>query len=184
MITPKLIGNIIFTFILGITIVEISVILLFPAIISKSIIYPMCKSISEQIWWHYRAQCHQMPIRSLFFENIQLPVCNRCLFIRIGEFVVCFLIFFVKGDDNFFRNLMIAYSCLIPPIIIEIMLKLFYNYHSGFWIVSINGLFIGIVFYSFYAILILFLKRYKSWKSLYCEVLNNLRTIIELINHK
>jgi uncharacterized membrane protein len=41
-------------------------------------------SISDFIGWFYSHLCHQLPFRSLFFDDIQMPVCSRCASIYVA----------------------------------------------------------------------------------------------------
>lgn len=179
MITPKLIGLIALYLLLMLAVIDISVILSFPLMIYKSIDIPILKSFSEKIWLYYGNQCHQLPFRSLFWMEIQLPVCTRCLFIRIGELVVCVTIFFIKNEQKLLKKLTLMYCSILPPVIIEMILKLFFNYHSGFWIVSLNGLFIGVFLYSFYAAIIILFLRNNSWKLLYLYIKIKLKSKLD-----
>jgi uncharacterized membrane protein len=57
---------------------------------------PLAVGVSDSIYRFFSIFCHQLPWRSLFFDDIQCPVCARCLSIYVATALG--LIFFrLKG---------------------------------------------------------------------------------------
>jgi uncharacterized membrane protein len=75
-------------------------------------------SISDSIGWFYSHLCHQLPFRSLFFDDIQMPVCSRCASIYVATALG--LIFFrLKGfgDKEFKINYVLTVLLFLPTAI-------------------------------------------------------------------
>lgn len=49
-----------------------------------------CHDFSQSLLWHFALiiRCHQLPERSFFFHNRQVPLCARCFGITVGFFAV------------------------------------------------------------------------------------------------
>lgn len=119
--------------------------------------------IASHIWNYLDLKCHQLPERSLFYMGYQLPVCNRCFFILIGKISFCLLFLNKKLENNF--NLIIP--ALLPPLIIEAILKIIFNYPSGFFIRSVNGFIQGFIIYLILYKAINYLSNVPEWKNIF-----------------
>jgi uncharacterized membrane protein len=114
--------------------------------------------ISGQIWNFSGFLCHQLPERSIFIDDIQFPVCNRCIFALSGK-IIFVLLYLNKSFRNFiYKNSDLFITIVLPPLLLEAVLKVFFNYASGFVVRSINGFLQGIFLY----FLLLGLNRYLS----------------------
>ncbi|WP_350342661.1 DUF2085 domain-containing protein [Proteinivorax tanatarense] len=69
--------------------------------------------------------CHQLPGRSFFYNNYQLPVCSRCTGIIIGE-LLSFLWFIMGIRFSWLFLLM-----LMIPMVVDGMLQLTTSYLSS-----------------------------------------------------
>jgi uncharacterized membrane protein len=72
-------------------------------------------NISDFIGWFYSHLCHQLPFRSLFFNDIQMPVCARCASIYVATALG--LVFFrLKGfgDREFKINYVLTVLLFLP----------------------------------------------------------------------
>lgn len=68
--------------------------------------------------------CHQIPERSFFIRNYQLPICSRCTGIILGYIISLLYTIFFK---ELYFSIEIA---LIVPMAIDGFLQLFTNYLS------------------------------------------------------
>ena len=82
-------------------------------------------AISSDIFWFFSYFCHQLPERSLFLNNIQMPVCARCATIYIATAVG--LVFFrLKGyGKKEFRMNWPLFVLLFLPVALDGFTQLF-----------------------------------------------------------
>ncbi|HTY91629.1 MAG TPA: DUF2085 domain-containing protein [Methanocella sp.] len=76
---------------------------------------PLAVGISDGIFRFFSLFCHQLPWRSLFYDDIQMPVCARCASIYVATALG--LIFFrLKGyGDREFRMNWLLFALLLAP---------------------------------------------------------------------
>jgi uncharacterized membrane protein len=75
-------------------------------------------AISDFIGWFFAHFCHQLPFRSLFYDDIQMPVCARCASIYIATALG--LVFFrLKGfgEKEFKINYVLTVLLFLPTAI-------------------------------------------------------------------
>jgi uncharacterized membrane protein len=119
------------------------------------------------VFRYFSNHCHQMSERSIFILSQQLPVCNRCVFVMIGNIVVISVLLNRKAFHRFIKNISWIYAIIIPPLVIEAFLKIVFHYPSGFWVRSINGLFQSGLIFSMTFIVLHTLKHINSWRDLF-----------------
>jgi uncharacterized membrane protein len=86
---------------------------------------PLAVGISDSVFRFFSVFCHQLPWRSLFFDDIQMPVCARCASIYAATALG--LIFFrLKGyGEKEFRMNWLLFMLLLAPTAIDGTTQLF-----------------------------------------------------------
>lgn len=81
--------------------------------------------ISDFIGWFYSHLCHQLPFRSLYFNDIQMPVCARDLSIYVAT-ALGLAYFRLKGlGDKEFKISYVLVVLLFLPTAIDGLTQLF-----------------------------------------------------------
>jgi uncharacterized membrane protein len=124
---------------LGVWLILIIVAPIMVATDSKSIQY-----FGTAIYFLMDPVCHQIPARSLFLNELPLPVCARCFSIYAGGFIV-FLIALIKKPTNPWPKL--VYMGIGSLIIIEILAEKIQLYHNLTELRMISGLLLGMLIF-------------------------------------
>ncbi len=90
-------------------------------------------------WCHKYCGCHQMPERSFFVMNYQMPLCARCTGIAIGHLIGFFLAFIVYSP---------LILLLVIPMAVDGSIQYFTKYESTNIKRLITGILYGIAFMS------------------------------------
>jgi len=169
MLKPKHLGSLLLWWVYFsylITIIEMVLIIALPLLQKYLINCDLIIKISDFCWLYFSKQCHQMPSRSLFIFKHQMFVCNRCFFVMIGNILTISILLKKKYLKEFLKHKAVFLALIIPPLIVELILKIFFSYASNFFVRSINGLCQGAASYSIVFIVINFLNKKFSFTNI------------------
>ena len=90
------------------------------------------------------------------------------------------ILLFMKDFKAIYGRFFVILTFLVPPILIEFLLKYFFEYASGVGIRIANGLLLGILFYYIFLFVPKYLTKFENWTDLFLNLKSSYSNLLKL----
>lgn len=117
-------------------------IILAPHIVQSN--YSVLQYLGTVVYFLSEPVCHQLPERSLFLNELPMPVCVRCFSIYLGGFVIFALAWFKQSHQPWPKWIYYVTGALL---LVEVLAEQLNLYHNIFEIRLISGFILGVLLF-------------------------------------